>query len=117
MSVKERFYCRRSIMLALCAALLVLVCARPAAAQPARPPAPTGLQPTGQPSILEKVGIDQHLDAQVPLNLAFRDEAGTPVTLANYIGEKPVILTLVYYGCPGLCTIVLNDVEKTLQAL
>jgi protein SCO1/2 len=104
-------------LLAFCATLLAWPFAPVAGAQPARPPAPTGLQPTGQSSVLDKVGIDQNLDAQVPLDLAFRDEAGQPVTLARYVGEKPVILTLVYYGCPGLCTIVLNDVEKSLQAL
>jgi protein SCO1/2 len=104
-------------LVAFCAALLAWPFAPVAGAQPARPPAPTGLQPTGQSSVLDKVGIDQKLDARVPLDLAFHDEAGQPVTLAGYVGEKPVILTLVYYGCPGLCTIVLNDVEKSLQAL
>jgi protein SCO1 len=67
--------------------------------------------------VLDKIGIDQKLDTQVPLDLVFRDEAGQQVTLGKYVNEKPVILTLVYYGCPGLCTIVLNDVEKSLQAL
>ena len=52
----------------------------------------------------ENVGFDQRLNEQVPLDLAFRDEAGQPVKLGDYFGDKPVILVLAYYRCPMLCT-------------
>ena len=58
--------------------------------------------------ILEKVGIDQKLNQTVPLNLTFRDEDGRTVPLSAFFGNRPVILTLVYYQCPMLCTQVLN---------
>jgi len=74
--------------------------------------------PSGQPApILRQVGIDQKLNAQIPLDLVFRDEQGRAVPLREYFGEKPVILALVYYECPMLCTLILNGVLRSLRAL
>ncbi|HEX3602345.1 MAG TPA: hypothetical protein VHU84_19480, partial [Lacipirellulaceae bacterium] len=56
------------------------------------------------PNVLHKVGIEQRLDAQLPLSLKFRDESGATVRLANYFDGQPVILVLAYYRCPMLCT-------------
>ena len=70
-----------------------------------------------RPELLKEVGVDQKLDAQVPLNLAFRDEHGNPVELGQFFGSKPVILTLVYYNCPMLCTQVLNGLDRSLQLI
>ncbi len=72
---------------------------------------------TGVPVALQDVGIDQKLNAQVPLNLEFRDESGKAVTLKDYFGKKPVILSLAYYECPMLCTYVLNGLVKSLKPL
>jgi protein SCO1/2 len=63
---------------------------------------------------LEGVGIDQRLDQQVPLDLAFRDEAGRAVRLGDFFGKRPVVLALVYYDCPMLCTQVLNGLVSAL---
>jgi len=70
-----------------------------------------------RPGILGDVGFDQRLGAQVPLDLPFRDESGAHVTLRDYVRDKPVILVPAYYGCPMLCTIVLNGVVSALRAL
>jgi protein SCO1 len=70
-----------------------------------------------KPDILRNVGFDQRLGAQVPLDLAFRDETGSPVKLGDYLGDKPVLLVPAYYECPMLCTIVLNGVASALRAL
>jgi protein SCO1/2 len=70
-----------------------------------------------RPELLKQVGIDQKLNQSIPLNLAFRDENGQSVQLAQFFGQKPVILTLVYYNCPMLCTQVLNGVESGLKEL
>ena len=51
--------------------------------------------------LLQKVGINQKMGAQIPLDLPFFDESGKDVTLRQYFG-KPVILALVYYQCPSL---------------
>jgi len=65
-------------------------------------------QPFGRPPALRNIGLDQHLDAQVPLDLVFKDESGRDVRLGDLIRDKPVILSLVYYQCPMLCNMVLN---------
>lgn len=70
------------------------------------------------PGALKGVGIDQHLDAQLPLDTVFRDEFGRNVPLSTYFHDgKPVILALVYYRCPMLCTEILNGVEATLRLI
>ena len=93
---------RRTAVVLAC----VLLCSWPGAAQELT-----------QPAVLRDVGIDQHLDAQVPLDLTFRDETGASVRLGDYFGTKPVILTLVYYECPMLCTVILNGLVGALRAL
>lgn len=65
-------------------------------------------------AILNAVGFDQRLDAQVPPDLVLRDEAGQRVQLGDYFGEKPVILALAYYHCPNLCPLVLQGLADTL---
>jgi len=69
------------------------------------------------PPALRDVGIDQHLNQQVPLDLTFRNEAGETVTLGSLMRGKPVILSLVYYQCPMLCTLVLNGLLGALKAM
>ena len=66
---------------------------------------------------LEGVGIDQRLGHQVPLDITLRDEKGRSVQLGTYFGQRPVVLSLVQYRCPMLCTQVLNGQLKTSQAL
>jgi protein SCO1 len=70
-----------------------------------------------RPELLRDVGIDQKLNNQVPLNLEFRDEKGHVVQLGKYFQRKPVILSLVYYQCPMLCTQVLNGLLQGLKDL
>ncbi|HEX5081477.1 MAG TPA: SCO family protein [Blastocatellia bacterium] len=75
-------------------------------------------QPAGaRPPVLQDVGIDQLLNNQVPLDLEFRDETGRTVKLAEYFKDKPVILSLVYYNCPRLCTQILNGLLGALKGL
>ncbi len=69
------------------------------------------------PSALRGVGLDQKLGTQVPLDLGFRDEQGDPVSLERYFGGRPVILALVYYECPMLCSLQLSGLVRSLRAL
>jgi protein SCO1/2 len=80
-------------------------------------PMPDSTQQSGLPAQLKDVGIDQRLNEQIPLDLVLHDEAGRPVKLREYFNGKPVILTLVYYDCPMLCTQVLNGLESSLSLL
>jgi protein SCO1/2 len=58
--------------------------------------------PTGErPNVLRQVTFDQKLDAQVPGDLLFRDDAGRAVLLKEYFGTRPLVLALVYYECPS----------------
>jgi protein SCO1/2 len=67
--------------------------------------------------ILDNVGIDQALNAQLPLDVPLRDETGKDIVLRDYFGEKPVILAFVYYQCPNLCTLTLNGLVRDLRAI
>ena len=70
-----------------------------------------------QANLTAKAGLDQQLNAQLPLNLRFRDERGAAALLADYFGSKPVILVLAYYECPNMCTLVLNALLQSAQNL
>ena len=70
------------------------------------------------PEALEEVGITEHLDAKLPMDLEFRDEDGITVTLGSFFdGERPVILTLNYYRCPMLCGLMLNGLVDGLEQM
>jgi protein SCO1/2 len=70
------------------------------------------------PPALEGVGITEKLDAPLPLELTFRDEAGRPVTLGRYFGQdRPVALCFVYFNCPMLCNVFLDGFTATLKDL
>src|SRR5271157_4824549 len=73
------------------------------------PPAST------RPPLLQNVGIEQHLDAQVPPDLTFRDETGKAVKLGDYFGRKPLILNLVYYNCTMLCGEALAGLASAMR--
>lgn len=72
---------------------------------------------TAADRVLHAVGFDQHLGEMVPLDLVFRDESGQAVRLSQYFGRRPVILALVYYECPMLCTLTLNGLISALKVL
>ena len=68
-----------------------------------------------KPPRLENVGIQQHLDAQVPPDLTFRDDSGKTVKLGDYFGRKPLILNLVYYNCTMLCGEALAGLSSAMR--
>jgi len=77
----------------------------------------TSAQQITTPAILSKVGITQNLDARIPPDLVFRDEAGKSVRIGDFFGKKPIVLSLVYFDCPALCTEVLNGELRTMKAI
>ena len=71
-----------------------------------------------RPPGLQFVGIEQHLNAEVPGNLEFRDELGNSVKLGDYFGHgRPVILNLGYYQCPMLCSELLEGLVGSMKPL
>jgi protein SCO1/2 len=61
--------------------------------------------------------LEPRLGAVVPAELPFRDETGEAVTLRRYLGEKPVVLSFVYFGCPMLCGQVMNGLVTALKGI
>jgi protein SCO1/2 len=68
-----------------------------------------------RPPRLQNVGIEQHLDAQVPPALTFLDDTGKTVKLGDYFGHKPLILNLVYYNCTMLCGEALAGLASAMR--
>ena len=108
-----------SFSLILCVQLVAI--AQPGGPGPSSPlygARPTsGTSSNGLPVALRDVGIDQKLNQELPLDLVFKDETGQDVKLRQYFGEKPVVLALVYYDCPMLCTQILNGMISPLRVL
>jgi protein SCO1 len=103
-------------------ALMAVLATVPVAAQePVRLPTQRlndAVPPAGSmPTLLQDIGLDQKLNEAVPMSLKFKDEQGRDVTLGDYFGKRPVILTLVYYECPMLCTQVLNGLISALSTM
>ena len=67
------------------------------------------------PQVLQKVGVAQHLNQQLPLDAEFVDESGKPVKLGDYFGNHPAILALVYYTCPMLCSEEMDGLTSSLE--
>ena len=76
-----------------------------------------GIPSSAVPAPLREIGFDQNLDQQVALDIPFADEQGRTVRLGEYFGARPVVLALVYYDCPMLCTTVLNSLTSTLKVV
>jgi protein SCO1/2 len=103
--------------------IVSVMAAAPALAQMAGGPASAGykVEPgataSAVPKTLREVGFDQNLNQQVPLDITFRDEQGRTVRLGDYFSTRPVVLALVYFDCPMLCTQVLNGMLSSMKIL
>jgi protein SCO1 len=100
---------------AISAVFALLLGASAASAQAV--PSSTGPAAQNMPSILQNVGFEPPLNAHLPLDLAFRDETGRSVQFREYFSQKPVLLALVYYGCPMLCDQTEQGVVGALRML
>jgi protein SCO1/2 len=81
-------------------------------------PGNVGQASTALPPVLQNVGFEPTLNAQMPLDLPFTDENGQSVKLGDYFHPgKPVVLAFVYYGCPMLCNQVEQGVVGSLKML
>lgn len=90
--------------------LIPLAATMLAFAAPAR-----GQSSSTKPPALRDVGIDQKMNAQVPLDVTFHDETGSTVRLGDYFHGKPLILSLVYFECPMLCPMAMHGLLVSLQ--
>src|ERR1039457_5776473 len=67
------------------------------------------------PTVLEKVGVEQHLNQMLPLDAQLVDDTGKTVRLGDYVGKRPAILSLVYYNCPMLCSEEMDGLAGALE--
>ena len=67
------------------------------------------------PTVLQKVGVEQHLNQPLPLDAQFVDDTGKTVHLGDYFGKHPAILSLVYYNCPMLCSEEMDGLAGALE--
>lgn len=67
--------------------------------------------------LVREIGIDQKLNEQIPLDLIFKNETGQEVKIGDYFGSRPVLINLVYFRCPMLCSFVLDGIVKALRPL
>ena len=70
-----------------------------------------------RPNALQDVGFDQRLGESLPEEITLRDEQGRSLKLRDLLGRKPLVLALVYYECPMLCTLTLNGLSGALNAI
>lgn len=71
---------------------------------------------TAEDTTKQTVGIDEKFGQVIPLDLSFLDETGRPVTLRSLV-NKPTLLTLVYYRCPGICSPLMNGLSSAVDKL
>lgn len=67
------------------------------------------------PTVLQNVGVEQHLNQQLPMDAQFVDDHGNTVRLGDYFGKRPAILSLVYYNCPMLCSEEMDGLASALE--
>jgi protein SCO1/2 len=99
---------RRNSKVAMLIPVLLLTIASACLAQPHSRPRPP-------PDLLQRVGFDQHLGAQVPLDAVFRDASGRPVQLRELLYGKPALLVPGYYTCRNLCGVVRTGVANAVR--
>lgn len=100
----------------LTVALAALTVSVAGAQAPGGVPIGEGARVTGGKDIAAaKIGVDQKIDAQVPLGAPFKDEDGRSVKLGDYFGKRPVLMMLLYYGCKGTCNAGLNGLTALLR--
>ncbi|HEV2472539.1 MAG TPA: SCO family protein, partial [Chthonomonadales bacterium] len=63
-----------------------------------------------------QVGLSSRLNNKIPLDDIFRDENGKLITLGQYFGQKPVILIMPFYKCPGICTLEMDGLLQTVKS-
>lgn len=62
----------------------------------------------------DELGVYEHLDEYISNDLIFTDELYNEVNLKESI-NKPTIISLVYYECPGICSPLLNGLAEAMD--
>jgi protein SCO1/2 len=102
----------RRVVMAAVAAICAAGLAATASAQAMK------TQEEATPRELRSVKIDEQLDAQIPLDVTFKDPEGNPVRLGDLVdGKRPTLLTFAYFNCPVLCSLILNSAVEAMSKI
>lgn len=105
---------------ALCLGLMLLAAARSAAAAPGHSGPPVmrekPVEIGAPPKELDGIGIEDKSGAKLPRDIKLTGSDGRALVLGEMMdGERPLVLVLAYYGCPMLCSMVLNATVEGLK--
>ncbi len=104
----------------MAALLLALGAGMPAYALPGGGKVPKSIidAQSDTPPQMRGVDVEEHLGDLAPLEAQFTDSSGKPVRLRDVLPRtRPVLLTLVYYNCPLLCNLIINEQIRTMREL
>jgi protein SCO1 len=104
----------------MAALLLALSAGLPASALPGGGKIPQSIidAQSDAPPQVRGVDVQEHLGELAPLEAQFTDASGKPVRLRDVLPRtRPVLLTLVYYNCPMLCNLIINEQIRTMREL
>lgn len=70
----------------------------------------------GQGGLIEEtvIGVDEKLGEIIPGEIMLFDEKGDTVTLEQII-DKPTVISLVYYRCPGICSPLMEGIADAID--
>ncbi|MFW5656739.1 MAG: SCO family protein [Bacteroidota bacterium] len=61
-----------------------------------------------------EVGIVENLNETIPGSIRLLNEDGRTVTLTDII-DKPTVISLVYYRCPGICSPLMDGIANVMD--
>jgi protein SCO1/2 len=68
-------------------------------------------------NLQDEISLLPRIGDSIPRDLVFRDSTGRQVALGDYLNQKPIVLTPVYYRCPMLCGLELQGLVRCLKAM
>lgn len=70
------------------------------------------------PEELKNVGIEEKIGQNIDLSLVVTDEKGEKRALSTFVRpHKPLVISPIYFNCPGLCNFHLNGFTETLKTV
>lgn len=70
------------------------------------------------PEELQNVGIEEKIGQNIDLSLMVTDEKGQKRALSSFMRpHAPLVISPIYFNCPGLCNFHLNGLTDTLKTV
>ena len=66
---------------------------------------------------LSQMRIDQKLGSQVPGDAVFKDEEGKEIQFGSLLGQRPVVILPMFFGCQGICGTEVDGVLKNVAKM